>query len=57
MLQRDTDDEPVPLQRMPGGEYRARGFSLRFDTSSTPARSFTVDAGRVRDIRFHRKPS
>jgi CubicO group peptidase (beta-lactamase class C family) len=57
MLQRDTDDEPVPLQRMPSGEYRARGFSLRFDTSSTPARSFTVDAGRVRDIRFHRKPS
>jgi CubicO group peptidase (beta-lactamase class C family) len=44
------------LTSTPSGDFRAQNLTLHFETSSgAPASAFTVEAGRVRNIRFVRK--
>jgi CubicO group peptidase (beta-lactamase class C family) len=54
MLQRDTDAEPFALQSTARDTFRARGFTIRFERTGAGVTSFTIDAGRVRGIRFER---
>lgn len=55
MLQRDTDAEPVVLQPVAEGTFRARTLTIRFERAGARVDALIVDAGRVRDIRFERK--
>jgi hypothetical protein len=56
-LERETDAEPAVLQ--PGAapdEFRARGLTIRFQRDGAgKVQSLTVDAGRVRGIKFTRR--
>ena len=55
-LQRDGDAEPAVLQPAGPDEYRFRGMTVRFiRDASRRVEALTVDAGRVRDIRFVRR--
>jgi CubicO group peptidase (beta-lactamase class C family) len=54
MLQRDTDAAPFELPPTGPDTFRARGFTIQFEQRDGRITSFTVDAGRVRDIRFVR---
>jgi hypothetical protein len=56
-LQRDTDPAPILLERVGvTDEFAARGLTLRFkrDANRTVT-GLTVDAGRVRDIKFTKR--
>ena len=57
MLQRDTDAEPYELQATGPDTFRARGFTIHFERTRGRISAFTVDAGRVRGIRFDRRES
>jgi len=56
MLKRESDAEPAVLQQGPApDQFRARGLVIRFQRdASKKVIALTVDAGRVRDIRFTR---
>jgi hypothetical protein len=55
-LRRDSDAEPADLQPVDGGAFRFRGMTVRFERAPDGrAAALTVDAGRVRDIRFVRR--
>ena len=56
LVQRESDAEPVALQSSGDETYRLRGMTIRFERGSDGAvAALTVDAGRVRDIRFARR--
>jgi CubicO group peptidase (beta-lactamase class C family) len=56
-LQRDTDPAPIVLQRMGvTDEFHARGLTIRFTRDANrKVTALTVDAGRVRDIKFTKR--
>ena len=56
-LHRDSDAEPASLQAAGPDEYRFRGMTVRFiRDANRRVEALVVDAGRVRDIKFERKP-
>ena len=52
LLQRESDPEATELQAASGGDFRFRGMTVRFEREGSKVVALTVDAGRVRDIRF-----
>jgi len=55
-LLRDDDNEPLPLQAAGDGLFRTQGMTIAFERgSSGRVDELTVDAGRVRGIRFERR--
>jgi hypothetical protein len=59
LLKRETDVEPAVMQAAGApDEFRARGLTIRFQRdASKRIVALTVDAGRVRDIKFTRTPT
>jgi CubicO group peptidase (beta-lactamase class C family) len=57
MLQRESDPEPAELQPASGGDFRFRGMTVRFVRDGGRVVALTVDAGRVRDVRFVKRSS
>lgn len=56
--QRESDPKPVELQRLSADEFRFGGMTLRFVRgASGTVDGLAIDAGRVRNIRFVRRPS
>jgi hypothetical protein len=57
MLKRETDAEPAGMQQSSApDQFRVRGLVIRFQRdASKKVIALTVDAGRVRDIRFLRR--
>ena len=57
MLRRETDAEPAVMQQgFAADEFRARGLVIRFQrAASKTVTALTVDAGRVRDIKFTKR--
>ena len=56
-LQRDSDASPLAMQPTGKDTFRVSGFTVRFDRAGGHVEALTVDAGRVRDIRFRRSNS
>jgi CubicO group peptidase (beta-lactamase class C family) len=54
LVLRRANTQPVPLEAIDANTFRAGGFTLHFEQQSG-ARSFTIEAGRVRNIRFRRR--
>jgi hypothetical protein len=55
VLTREFETATSPLQASGGGTFRGRGLTFRFEPSRDGrSPGFTVDAGRVRNIRFAR---
>lgn len=54
LLQRESDEAPVPMQPTAADTFRVSGFTVRFERSGGRVSALVVDAGRVRDIRFER---
>ena len=52
LLQRESDPEAAELQPASGGGFRFRGMTVRFERDGSKVVALTVDAGRVRDVRF-----
>jgi CubicO group peptidase (beta-lactamase class C family) len=57
MLQRESDREAAELQPASGGDFRFRGMTIRFERDGGRVVALTVDAGRVRDVRFVKRSS
>ena len=51
VLRREHDEGPAPLEALGDGRYRGLSMTIHFEPSA-----LVVDAGRVRGIRFARKP-
>jgi CubicO group peptidase (beta-lactamase class C family) len=54
-LRRDTDAAAIPLGALDASSFRARSFTIRFEKENERVSALTVDAGRVRGIRFMKK--
>jgi CubicO group peptidase (beta-lactamase class C family) len=52
MLQRDTDTSPAALLPAAVGQFQFKGMAIRFERVDGKVTALSVDAGRVRDIRF-----
>ncbi len=57
MVQRESDRQPTELQAASGGDFRIGGMTIRFVRDGGKVVALTVDAGRVRDIRFVKRSS
>jgi CubicO group peptidase (beta-lactamase class C family) len=57
MLQRESDREAAELQPASGADFRFRGMTVRFERDGGKVVALTVDAGRVRDVRFVKRSS
>jgi CubicO group peptidase (beta-lactamase class C family) len=57
MMRRETDSEPAVMQQdAAADQFRARGLVVRFQRDSNKkVTALTVDAGRVRDIKFTKR--
>jgi CubicO group peptidase (beta-lactamase class C family) len=55
-LQRQSDPEPAELLPASGGAFRFRTMTIRFEREGSKVVALSVDAGRVRDIRFVKRP-
>jgi CubicO group peptidase (beta-lactamase class C family) len=56
VVQRETDSAPAPLQPVAADEFRFAGMTVRFARANGAIDALLVDAGRVRGIRFVRRP-
>ena len=57
LLQRESDLEASELLPGSGGDFRFRAMTVRFERDGGKVVALTVDAGRVRDIRFVKRSS
>ena len=54
LVLRRANMQPVPVQVIDANTLRVGGYTLHFEQQGG-GRSFTVEAGRVRNIRFRRR--
>ena len=56
MMKRETDTEPAVMQQdAAADQFRARGLVIRFQRDREEGHRMTVDAGRVRGIKFTKR--